>query len=103
MALATGMRRDEIRLLTWDQIDFDRKQITVGVSKTAGKGRMIPFGAMLESVLAGYRDWYVGKLGKIDPTHYVFPLSNRTKPIDATESDPDLSKVHGSPFATRQA
>jgi integrase len=85
IALVTGMRRDEIRLLTWGQIDFDQRHITVGRSKTAaGQGRMIPIGSMLESVLAGYRRWYVEKLGKIDPTHYVFPLSNRTKPVDAT-------------------
>jgi integrase len=85
MALVTGMRRDEIRLLKWNQIDFEQKQITVGRSKTAaGRGRMIPFGPMLEAVLSGYVNWYVGKLGAISPEWYVFPLSNRTKPVDPT-------------------
>jgi integrase len=83
IALATGMRRDEIRLLRWGQIDFGQKQITVGRSKTdAGRGRQIPFGPMLEAVLAGYVEWYVSKLGAIKPEWHVFPLSNRTKPMD---------------------
>ena len=67
MALVTGMRRDEIRLLKWSQIDFDQKQITVGRSKTAtGQGRIIPFGPMLETLLAAYLSWYVSKLGPIN-------------------------------------
>jgi len=83
MALVTGMRRDEIRLLKWGQIDFEQKQITVGRSKTAaGRGRMIPFGPMLEAVLTAYVSWYVSKLEAIDPEWYVFPLSNRTRPVD---------------------
>jgi integrase len=85
IALMTGMRRDEIRLLTWRQVDFEHKQITVGRSKTAaGQGRQIPFGPMLEAVLTAYVNWYVSKLGEIKPERYVFPLSNRTRPIDAT-------------------
>ena len=101
LALATGMRRDEIRLLKWGQIDFEQKQITVGRSKTAaGRGRMIPFGPMLEAVLANYVNWYVSKLGAINPDWYVFPLSNRTKPIDPSRP---IGSFKGAWQATRKA
>jgi len=101
IALVTGMRRDEIRLLKWGQIDFEQKQITVGRSKTAaGRGRMIPFGPMLESMLTTYVSWYVSKLGAIKAEWYVFPLSSRTKPVDATAP---IGSFKGSWDAARKA
>jgi integrase len=37
------MRANEIRLLTWEQVDFPAKSLVVGKSKTAaGTGRIIP-------------------------------------------------------------
>jgi integrase len=85
IALMTGMRRDEIRLLRWHQINLEGKEIIVGKSKTeAGKGRVIPFGPMLAAVLSTYASWYESKLGPIEPEWYVFPLSNRGKPLDST-------------------
>ena len=43
IALITAMRASEIRLTQWSQIDYARKTITVGKSKTAaGTGRTIP-------------------------------------------------------------
>ena len=55
IALMTGMRRDEIRLLKWRQVDFDAKEITVGKAKTeAGRGRIIPFGPTLSAILSTY-------------------------------------------------
>jgi integrase len=83
IALGTGMRRDEIRLMKWGQIDFEARQITVGKAKTAaGQGRVIPFGAMLEAVLSTYASWYASKLGEMRPDWHVFPFSNRRKPVD---------------------
>jgi len=83
IALVTGMRRDEIRLLKWRQIDFEAKRFTVGHSKTAaGQGRLIPFGQKLEAVLSMYASWYVSKLGPIQPDYFVFPFCNRRKPVD---------------------
>ena len=74
IALVTGMRRDEIRTLTWAQIDFEAKRFTAGRSKTAaGSGRV-----------NGYLSWYVSKLGEIRPEWHVFPFSNRPKPVDPT-------------------
>jgi integrase len=78
------MRRDEIRLLKWHQIDFEAKEITVGKAKTEkGTGRMIPF-EELHAVLTTYGSWYVSKLGVIQPDCYVFPFSNRRRPVDPT-------------------
>jgi integrase len=43
LALNTGMRYSEIRLLLWRQVDFAARALTVGKSKTqAGTGRTIP-------------------------------------------------------------
>jgi integrase len=44
--------RDEIRNLVWKQINFNKRFLTVGKSKTeAGEGRTIPLnGAMLEAL-----------------------------------------------------
>src|SRR5204863_1527195 len=43
LALNTGMRYSELRLLRWSQIDLERRTVRVGKSKTeAGTGRVIP-------------------------------------------------------------
>ena len=43
LAFNAGMRNSEIRNLTWSQIDFEKRILTVGKSKTAaGEGRTIP-------------------------------------------------------------
>src|SRR5208282_2838634 len=54
------MRRDELRLLRWSQIDFEKKNITVGTkAKTeGGRGRVIPIGPMLEAILSTHASWY---------------------------------------------
>jgi integrase len=53
LALNTAMRKDEIRLLRWGQIDFEKRTLTVGRSKTeAGTGRLIPLNATAYEALA---------------------------------------------------
>lgn len=43
LALATGLRLGELRLLRWRQIDFVNEALTVGKSKTThGAGRAVP-------------------------------------------------------------
>jgi integrase len=55
-ALCTAMRHDEIRLLTWKQVDFEQNHIRVGDSKTdAGAGRIIPMQARLRFELDCWR------------------------------------------------
>jgi integrase len=42
LALNTAMRKDEIRLLRWGQVDFEKRTLVVGRSKTeAGTGRLL--------------------------------------------------------------
>jgi integrase len=77
------MRSDEARTLRWYQVDFEAGEITVGKSKTeAGTGRRIPMSAVLRSALERHAAWCTGKLGPIPPEWFVFPLSNRIKPVD---------------------
>src|SRR3990172_9652210 len=43
LAANTALRKNEIRTLQWNQIDFLRKELTVGKTKTeGGSGRLIP-------------------------------------------------------------
>lgn len=47
LALNTGMRDAEMKNLTWTQIDFERRYLSVGRSKTeAGEGRTIPLNSV---------------------------------------------------------
>lgn len=55
-ALDTGMRRGELLNQQWEDIDFDRKVISVTHSKTAeGEHRLIPMTARVEAMLAAMR------------------------------------------------
>jgi len=43
LALNTALRKNEIRTLRWSQIDFEKRTLVVGRSKTReGSGRLIP-------------------------------------------------------------
>jgi len=71
LALRTCMRYSEIRLLRWRQIDFGRRVITVGESKTdAGTGREIPMIACVHKILAFWAENFPQR----KPNHYVFPF-----------------------------
>ena len=70
LAINTGMRASEIRGLTWAQVDFFAKSLTVGKSKTAaGTGRIIPLNPRAVAVLTHWRGLFRGA----EPEHYVFP------------------------------
>jgi integrase len=70
IALNTGMRYSEIRLLQWKQVDFVAKFITVGKSKTPnGTGRVIPLNVRIFSVL----EMWAAHFPNRRPGHYVFP------------------------------
>ena len=85
IALTTGMRRDEIRTLRWQQIDFVAKTVRVGLSKTeAGRGRVIELGPRLLAILEGHAAWHASRFGLQQPDWYLFPFSNRSRPIDPT-------------------
>lgn len=70
LALNTGMRYSEIRLLTWGRVDLIGATLTVGASKTeAGAGRKVPLNAQ---ALKALQTW-AGNFPKRQPAHYVFP------------------------------
>jgi integrase len=70
LALSTAMRKNEIRLLRWGQVDFDKRSLVVGHSKTdAGTGRIIPLNADAFSALIRW----AGRSPAVRSEHYVFP------------------------------
>jgi integrase len=70
LAIQTAMRSSEVRLLQWRQVDFGRRVIKVGESKTeAGENREIPMTSAAEQTLALWADNFPNK----KPNHYVFP------------------------------
>ena len=84
LALNAGMRDAEIRNLTWEQIDFTKKFLAVGRSKTeAGEGRTIPLNSSLFEVLSDYSAWYKEKFGETRAKWYVFPFG-KPSPSDPT-------------------
>lgn len=71
LALNTGMRYSEIRLLRWKQIDFTGKLLTVGKSKTlTGTGRVIALNARILSILEMWATQFADR----QPEHYIFPF-----------------------------
>lgn len=70
LALNTGMRLSEMRLLRWGQIDLKKRTVRVGKSKTqAGAGRTIPLNEKATSVLQFWADQFP----KRRQDQYVFP------------------------------
>ena len=70
LALHTGMRRGEIFSLTWEDLDLERRILTVGgMSAKSGKTRHIPLNTTCWNVLNQWAD-QMQPFTKID---YVFP------------------------------
>ena len=70
LALNTAMPRNEIRLLRWGQIDWERRTVTVGRSKTeAGEGRLIPLNAAALETLVRW----ASRFPNTEFDHHVFP------------------------------
>jgi integrase len=70
LALQTCMRYSELRLLRWRQIDFGRRIITVGASKTeAGTGREIPMTGTAFQCLS----FWAANFPNRKPVHFIFP------------------------------
>jgi len=70
LALNTALRKNEIRTLHWNQIDFEKRMVTVGRAKTqAGTGRLIPLNQPAFEALAKW----AGRLVESRPEDYVFP------------------------------
>lgn len=70
LALSSAMRYSEIRLLKWKQLDFGKRTLTVGDSKTeSGAGRVIPLNNRAFQVLSMWAESFPTR----EPEHYVFP------------------------------
>jgi integrase len=70
LALNTGMRYSELRLLRWEQVDFQRRTVRVGKSKTeAGTDRVIPLNDKAAKVLKFWSDLFPDR----KPAHFTFP------------------------------
>lgn len=64
------MRANEIRTLRWGLVDWQKRTIRVGRSKTeAGEGRVIPLNAAAFDALARW----ASRFPSSEPDHYVFP------------------------------
>lgn len=84
LALNTGMRSIEIRLLKWGQVDLASRTLRVGRSKTdAGAGRAIPLNSRATSML---REWAVFPL--VSAEHYIFPSEKYGQNGSAYATDP---------------
>ena len=70
LALNTGMRYSELRLLRWNQADLERRTVRVGKSKTeAGTGRVIPLNDRATKILKFWADQFP----KREEEHFIFP------------------------------
>ena len=70
LALNTGMRYSELRLLRWQQVDLTRRTVRVGKSKTeAGTGRTIPLNDRATKVIQFWADQFPDR----ESEHFVFP------------------------------
>ena len=96
ISLLTAMRSGEISGLTWAQIDFSKRIITVGRAKTAqGTGRQIPMNDDLFALLSMHADWFAQKFGETKPEYFLFPFG-KPQPTDPTRSTTTLKTVWGS-------
>lgn len=76
LALSTGLRAGNLRTLSWDDVDFDRKALRIGETKN-GEGRWVPLIGPAIRELERHRDR--------DPTDgegYVFKSANKDVPAD---------------------
>jgi integrase len=93
VALMTGMRSGEILGLTWGQIDFGRRVITVGRAKTSsGTGRQIPMNGDLFAVLSIHATWAGERFKALEPGHHLFPFGKPT-PTDPTKPMTDITSA----------
>ena len=70
LGLNTALRKNEIRTLRWSQIDFFKRVLTVGESKTdGGRGRLIPLNSLAYAALFKW----AGRVPDSKPEDYVFP------------------------------
>jgi integrase len=76
LALNTALRKSEIRLLRWSQVDLFQRTLTVGKSKTeGGSGRPIPLNVLAYAALVKW----AGKFPESKTEDYVFPACENAR------------------------
>lgn len=90
LALNTALRKNEIRMLRWNQIDLFKRTLTVGRSKTeGGSGRVVPLNSVAFTSLMRW----AGRFSEAKPEHYVFPACEDAR-IDCPK--PNVANVDPS-------
>lgn len=90
LALNSGLRSSELLKLRWRQIDFGKRTVRVGDSKTqAGRGRTVPLNDRATAVLTFWSESFPNR----EPEHAVFPTERVGAGGDAftpcvSETDP---------------
>jgi len=96
VSLLTGLRAGELSGLIWNRVDFARRIVTVGDSKTeAGRGRQIPMNDDLFEVLCGHAKWFTHRFGATKPEYFVFPYGSPL-PCDPTRPSVELKTAWDS-------
>jgi len=87
LALNTALRKNEIRTLSWGQIDLFKRTLTVGRTKTeGGSGRIVP----LNSLAYGALVQWAGRFPEPKAEDYVFPACEDAR-LDCPK--PNASKI----------
>jgi integrase len=87
LALNTALRKNEIRMLRWSQIDLLERTLTVGRTKTeGGSGRVIPLNSVAYNALVRW----AGRFPDAKQEDYVFPACEDAR-LDCRK--PNLSNV----------
>jgi integrase len=90
LALNTGMRYSDLRLLQWQQVDLVGRMVTVGASKTeAGTGRRVPLNERAFKVVVTWAQSFPDR----KPGHYVFPseqygIATNARTVCISSTDP---------------
>jgi len=76
LALHTGLRKNEIRTLTWGQIDLIKRTLVVGQSKTEGSsGRIVPLNSVAYAALVKW----ASRFPTAAPDVYLFPACENVR------------------------
>ena len=95
IALLTGMRSGEITTLTWGQVDFEKRVVTVGRAKTSsGTGRQIPMNQDLFDVFRAHASWFTNRFGEALASSYLFPFG-KVAPTDPSKPVTTLKTAWG--------
>lgn len=90
LALNTAMRKNEIRMLRWQQIDLIQRTLAVGRTKTeGGSGRVIPLNSVAYAALVRW----ISRFPEAKPEDYLFPACENVR-LDC--SKPDFGKINPS-------